>query len=260
MFQIAYLELLRLKFGIVYYLDFNKENNKTLSQVFDLDLHPINTLPRIFVKSFHKLNPSTRYIDFNSCFKEYILTKSIDNTFLKGYFQNGTLLEENKIQLVKFFKISKSIQDKYANSYLNLFNRRKKIVLHRRLGDYKTTVFKEINSNALIKTDWYYEILNKIENLKDFELLIISDNILEVQIKKEFSEFMPIYIQESPELDFMLMLNADILIISNSSFAWWAGFLNNKSNKMVYAPKNWVGVNAGIEYPIGIMINEFKWV
>jgi hypothetical protein len=53
------------------------------------------------------------------------------------------------------------------------------------------------------------------------------------------------------------MINADKLIISNSSFAWWGTYLNKK-NAEVFAPRYWLGFKIRKEYPVGIF-NSLNW-
>jgi hypothetical protein len=92
------------------------------------------------------------------------------------------------------------------------------------------------------------------------KIFLISDCIEELRNDSFFSSIDCSFEVNSQEIDFQLIMNSDISIISNSSFAWWASFLNPLENKLVYAPFNWVGYNAGVEYPKGIMIDDFIWV
>ena len=60
------------------------------------------------------------------------------------------------------------------------------------------------------------------------------------------------YVHESEIVDFQLLMNADICVISNSTFAWWGAYLNRKVHKMVMAPKYFLGFHDGKEFPNGI--------
>jgi len=53
--------------------------------------------------------------------------------------------------------------------------------------------------------------------------------------------------------DFQIIMNADVSILSNSSFAWWAAYLNPKKNKIIYCPQYWLGFKVKKEYPENII-------
>ena len=44
--------------------------------------------------------------------------------------------------------------------------------------------------------------------------------------------------------DLYLMSACDNNIIANSSFSWWAAWLNKNENKKIIAPSNWFGPGA----------------
>jgi len=57
--------------------------------------------------------------------------------------------------------------------------------------------------------------------------------------------------------DFQIIMNADACIISNSSFAWWAAYLNSKKDKKIYCPEHWLGFKIKREYPENIIPGEW---
>jgi len=69
--------------------------------------------------------------------------------------------------------------------------------------------------------------------------IFISDDLS--YIEEEFDYLKEKYISKHNDIiDFQFLLNADICILSNSSFSWWGAYLNNKK-ATVFAPKFWLG-------------------
>ena len=62
-------------------------------------------------------------------------------------------------------------------------------------------------------------------------------------------------------IDFCLLLNAQYLIIPNSSFSWWAAYLNS-NKKVVIAPKYWARFNIADSFwsPSGIITDGFTYL
>jgi hypothetical protein len=56
-------------------------------------------------------------------------------------------------------------------------------------------------------------------------------------------------------VDMQLMSHCKYNIIANSSFSWWAAWLNQYSNKIIIAPKKWINaeVNCKFQMPDWIL-------
>lgn len=97
-----------------------------------------------------------------------------------------------------------------------------------------------------IPTNWHInaidEITGKLENVKIF----LFSNDIDWAMSKIEDETLSIIIAENSGNSAVevleLMSNCKHNIISASTFSWWAGFLNDNPNKMVYAPPFWQNV------------------
>ncbi len=97
-----------------------------------------------------------------------------------------------------------------------------------------------------------------IPDLDDYAIVIVTDD--KENIKNKLTSVKnKIIVSDNEIVDFQILMHADKLIISNSSFAWWAAFLNKKNAK-VFAPQYWIGFKVKKEYPSGIIPPQFTRV
>lgn len=127
-------------------------------------------------------------------------------------------------------------------------------MVHIRRTDYLFFGKESLGGKNMCLPDGYFiNCLNKIKNINDYLIIFISDDI--IYARKRFSNmyFKAQFESNDEIIDFQLLMYADVLVISNSTFAWWAAYLNQKPNKIVYAPKYWLGFKKKIEYPVNIL-------
>lgn len=185
---------------------------------------------------------------------------NLKNASIHGYFQNSIYLEKNKDFLKELFKIREKYLIEFQRKYRCFSEGKRILTIQIRLGDYLNVYFEEISSKAFVGWEWFTKVLYTIELTEFDQIFLISDDVNLAQDNLLLSNSKIIVSDGREVTDFLLLLNSDVLVISNSSFAYWGAFLNPKPDKKVYAPFNWIGYNAGFEYPSKIMNDDFIWV
>lgn len=215
---------------------------------------------KILYRLIYLFSKKSYCIHRDSCLINHTVNNIKDiNTIVEGYFQDGAIYSTHKEEFQKVFSIKKKITNNFNKKYGNLF-KDKVLVINFRLKEYSNFYFEEIDSVPFISSDWYFSILDSLNLMEYGTCVVISDDIYHAKQMLTLYNYSFLYIDDSWIVDFQFLLNGDTLVIPNSSFSWWGAFLNKKNNKLVFAPKNWAGINAGIEYPAGIMIDDFIWV
>jgi|TARA_B110000879_G_C11036244_1_gene456933 hypothetical protein len=134
-----------------------------------------------------------------------------------GYFQSEEYIKNfsNEIKQISNY-ISKNINEKQNSS----------LVFHFRWGD----------------TDWgrkyenYYYKIRELLIIENVSIRIVTDDL--TKAKAFFANIDNIQFSKSdnPFDDFLILLNAETLILAPSTFSWWAAILTTKATK-IYAPK-----------------------
>jgi hypothetical protein len=177
-----------------------------------------------------------------------------------GYFQSFKYFETHKDEVASYFEPKQSIVHHIENKYKSYKN---KTSIHIRRADYVTLQ----DFHTLLDMDYYHLAIETIG--KDEEFLIFSDDI--EWCKDNFKDYACEYVEERPHdqeliccmeehdalrkhstkvmdslnykledvTELILMSMCKNNIIANSSFSWWAAYLNKNPDKKIIAPRYW---------------------
>jgi hypothetical protein len=165
-----------------------------------------------------------------------------NNKYYTGFFQSLKYFESVQKIVKSNFEIKFQQQKMFLDKYYSLINKQKNIVIHIRKTDYTNYGSYDIvgGTDISIPDNYIHYCLKQIKNIENYNLVFISDNI--EYCKANFAQYKNARFEyNEPIVDFQLLLHADICIISNSSFSWWGAFLNKNPDKIVFAPKYWMG-------------------
>lgn len=169
-----------------------------------------------------------------------------------GYFQSYKYFENEYDTIVRLLDVN-NFKSKLI-SKLN-FDKTNTISMHFRLGDYKS-----LQDYHPIMPYKYYEnalnyILQKLPSTNVNVIYFCEDADIDdvnIKIKNLSTTFNKVtFIRGNNELadweQMLLMSLCEHNIIANSSFSWWAAYLNSNSEKIVCYPSLWYGERANID-------------
>jgi hypothetical protein len=193
----------------------------------------------IFETKVNSLNLLKKYTYFEKQFhfdKDFFLIK--EPVILDGYWQSELFFQDYINEFISDFTfvIEPVIQydlAKYISSY-------ETVALHIRRGDFALN--PEINKiHGICSDNYYLEAVNFLKNYHpDLRTLIFSDDSTEGRrIGSMIENSTLIDSNEDTYYDFFVMQKCNHNIIANSSFSWWAAYLNQNKNKKIIAPQNW---------------------
>ncbi len=155
---------------------------------------------------------------------------------IDGYFQSEKFFKDSEKTIRAKFKIKKEIIENVKQKHEQLLKNENTVSFHIRRGDY----LNYPDHHPVLTMQYYMKALRLFP--KDSIGLVFSDDIN--WCKENFpgldDKFFIIEGQTDYE-DFALMSLCKHNCISNSSFSWWAAYLNENKDKIVVAPEKWFG-------------------
>lgn len=154
---------------------------------------------------------------------------------LRGYWQVAKFAEVMRHRLVSNFS---GIESDYRNTFF----------LHFRRGDYLSAGNKELYD--IIPKRYYSDAINYVlNNHSNPRILVVSDDI----------EYAGLVIQTLPEADYQVLQVTDTFstfrimtscvgaVCANSSFSWWAAFLQ-RNNRCWILPEKWDNIHPELAF------------
>jgi len=209
-------------------------------------------LKKTFYLMLEKICFGKKKIIVNSDASASVALMNLRNGFMyKGYFQSEEYFKNFKEDLKTIFTIKQQYKTAFNNISATVSSSKKTVTVHIRRGDYVSTEYE-------LPTNYYKTALSMISDEDNFYVFVSDDPLF---IEQEFKYIENKYISYNSEIiDLQFLINADICILSNSSFSWWGAWLNNKPGKKVIAPEFWLGQRMGQEYPPEIIPPEWTTI
>lgn len=162
--------------------------------------------------------------------------------YLHGYWQSPKYFEDCDELLRHRLTFQHQLNAGSQEMLEKIRSAKTPVSVHIRLGDYTTGVNSEIFGNICTK-EYYTKAISFItERYPDATFFVFSNE------PKKATEV--IYIpnavivdvndESTASADMYLMSQCQHSILANSSFSWWAAWLNRNPEKQIIAPKKWL--------------------
>ena len=149
----------------------------------------------------------------------YLPITEVDNQVLIGYFQSEKYFKEHRDLIHELFYLPRVPTPEGSVS------------IHVRRGDY----LKNPDIHPALDASYYREALEVVGDYS--KVYVFTDSDLPEGLELDNMEIV------APGKDYehlALMASCDHNVIANSTYSWWAAYLNTNNNKVI-APKTWFG-------------------
>lgn len=227
---------------------FNLGNRAFKLKYFELECNSIskfrlNILSCNFVSAFSKLLRCDFYYKvIRDPIWENLELPNKNNLILVGYWSFNEYFEDVRSDLITKLRLKSFF---YNTTYLRLkekIQNTEAVAIHIRRGDY--VMNEEFNQLfGVLPLNYYIDGTGLIKlKVKNPRFFVFTDD--PVWVNKSFNLKEEYYlISENEELEdyheFDLMRYCKHQIISNSTFSWWAAYLNDYDHRVIIQPQNW---------------------
>lgn len=182
-------------------------------------------------------NLSYTPINHNNFSLEYI--QKYPRIYLTGYWQNNDIIEKYKNLLYNdlILKYPLSIN---SENHLKSINEKNSVAIHVRRGDYISKP-ESRKMHASCSSNYYYNSIDYIQNkLTNLHYFIFSDDTKWVKNNLDLTTNTTFIDNNEPEYEHLfLMSQCKHQITANSTFSWWAAWLNMNLQKIIITPQYW---------------------
>jgi hypothetical protein len=175
-----------------------------------------------------------------------------DGVAYGGYFQSEQYFAGYEHEVRELFRVHQRHRDAYDAKYSGL---RPFVCVHMRRGDY----FEWGPGGRALPTSYFLDALASVEDVESHEVIVISDDL--EHAAAELASVPGVRFESNPAMvDLLLLMNASVVVTSNSSFSWWGAWLNANPGVRVLVPEHWAGFPEHRDRPAGIIASGWKTI
>ena len=196
----------------------------------------------LFAKAIEKILPSYKrkiYKEASFNFDPNFYNAG-SHLYLKGYRQSERYFKKIKEKVQQQFVLQPQLTLHFKEKAKELQSTTS-VAVHIRMGDYNDK--QVMDYHGILSEDYYQSAFQHINaRIKNATFYIFTDDVKWVKENMEMppsAEFVSGSITQNHYEDFYLMSKCRHQVIANSSFSWWAAWLNPNPQKIVIAPKKW---------------------
>ena len=164
-----------------------------------------------------------------------------DNRYLAGYWQSERFFPGMREELLRQFTL-KQTPTAASREVAARMRTTHSIAVHLRRGDYLTNP-AAAKIYVPLGLDYYLKAIQSWTHGRNrAEVFVFSNDIAWCREHVRLpwpTHFVAHNTGETAHEDLWLMSQAAGCVIANSTFSWWAAWLNNRPDKTIYAPRTW---------------------
>lgn len=212
----------------------------TLTNKEPILINAVENYNNVFCKLDNSPLPSQIEYTFKEKQFSYSPIEYRPNMSIFGWFQSEKYFEKYKEKIIELFSPSPKILNSILKKYSHITSNPNTVSIH--LRSYLVETPQVRRAYQQLGREYVQEAIALFPENTTF---VVFSNDME-WCKRELDGIAKdvIFIEgESLYNDFYLMSLCKHNIICNSSFSWWAAYINQNPNKMIVAPKKWFDPN-----------------
>jgi len=178
-------------------------------------------------------------LETGSCIMDFFFKDSPENAYLDGYFQSERYFKEYRIDLLRQFTPAYEPEKEYLEALGKILSCNA-VAVHVRRGDFLYAQNDTNPRHYLLGKRYYDNALRYMtEHVAEPMFFWFSDDI--AWVKQNFGErdnfhFISLKTKHGDIDEMMLMKNCRHIIAANSTFSWWAAWLNEHEDAIRTVP------------------------
>jgi hypothetical protein len=181
-------------------------------------------------------------------------------TRLVGYFQSPLYLQGHEAEVRRWYAMSSQESMDVRRRWAQIgLDPAETVAVHVRLGDYRQQpAFGDSEQGGwVLPREYYQRALEMAGTRRPIALFSDEPDLAEAHLGRKAD-----YLARTGDsrVDFCMMSSCTRMVIANSTYSWWAAWLNPNASALIVAPQFFLGRAAGTWYPKDIRVEGWHYV